>query len=224
MVSKTIVVCFVSLLPLVANTPMTDRLEKSAKMFEQIMVVSERTIPQRLLDRAHCMVVVPDLKKGALLVGAKFGRGFVTCRRETAGWSAPAAVRIEGGSFGLQLGGSETDLIMLVMNERGVDRLMRSRFTLGGDASVAAGPVGRTASAETDAMMTAEILTWSRARGVFAGVSLQGATLRDDRAVNKEMYGEAWGTKDVVGSGLTPHSSGVRLVDLLNTYSARRTR
>lgn len=214
----------VCLLPFAGGMGMTERLERSAKTFEQIMVAGERALPQHLLDRAQCVVVAPGTKKGALIIGAKYGRGFVTCRRATAGWSAPAAIRIEGGSFGLQLGGSETDLVMLVMNERGVERLMKSRFTLGGDASVAAGPVGRTASAETDAMLTAEILTWSRARGVFAGVSLQGATLRDDRAANKEMYGEAWGTKEVVESGLTPHASGVRLVELLNTYSARRSR
>ncbi len=125
------------------------------------------------------MVIVPGLKKAAFVFGARYGKGYVTCRKESSvGWTAPATVRVEGGSFGLQLGATETDVIMLVMNKSGADRLMESKFTVGGTAQAAAGPVGRTAAAETDAQMRAEILSYSRSRGLFAGVALQGATLR----------------------------------------------
>ena len=127
----------------------------------------------------HCVVIVPAMKQGGFIVGAKYGKGFITCRIGR-GWSAPGAVRVEGGSFGFQIGGAETDVVMLVMNERGADRLLSSKFTLGAEGSVAAGPVGRAATAQTDAKMTAEILSWSRSRGVFAGISLSGATLRED--------------------------------------------
>src|SRR5215831_7690627 len=134
----------------------------------------DKGIPQDLLEKAHCVVIVPGLKKGAFIVGGKYGKGYLSCRKRSgAGWSAPGTVRIEGGSIGFQIGGSETDVIMLVMNERGADRLLSSKFTLGGAGEVAAGPVGRPATAETDAYMRAEILSWSRDRGIFAGVSLQ---------------------------------------------------
>ena len=199
------------------------RLTSSAEVFQEIMQVADKSIPQKLLDKSECVIVVPGMKKGAIFVGGKYGRGFVSCRKDGGGWGPPAAIRIEGGSFGLQLGGSETDVVMLVMNARGVERLTRSKFTLGGDASVAAGPVGRQASADTDLMMTAEILTWSRSRGVFAGISLQGATLRPDRKVNEELYKQAWGTKEIVKSGLETPPQAAELVRLLNKYSARKT-
>ena len=185
--------------------------------------MADRAIPQKLLDKAECVIVVPGLLKGAFLVGGKYGRGFVVCRREEAGWGPPAAIRVEGGSFGLQIGGAETDVVMLVMNQRGVKRLSQSKFTLGADASVAAGPVGRQATAETDALMTAEILTWSRSRGAFAGVSLQGATLRPDNNANSEMYQQSWGIKEIVSSGLETPEAGRELLKLLNKYSARKS-
>lgn len=204
-------------------TDTTRRLEETGSVFREIMDVGDRAIPQKLLDRAECIVIVPGLKKGAFLIGAKYGRGFVSCRPKSgAGWGAPAGIRVEGGSFGFQIGGSETDVVMLVLNERGTERLMRSKFTLGGDAAVAAGPVGRAASAETDAMLSAEILTWSRSRGVFAGISLQGATLRPDKDVNRELYGQPWGTKEVVQSGLAAPGSAKNLIELLNKYSSRK--
>ena len=229
MKQKLAVLFFVPFLPALAAGPTgpptetSKRLAETAMTVQAIMRVSERSIPQTLLDRSQCVVIVPSLKKGALIIGAKWGRGFVTCRKSQAGWGAPAAVRVEGGSFGLQAGGSSTDVVMLVMNERGAQRLMRSKVTLGGDASVAAGPVGRSATAETDAMMTAEILTWSRSRGLFAGVSLQGATLRSDLDVNKELYGQPWTAKEVIFSGLEPHPDAVPLINLLNKFSSRRT-
>lgn len=208
-----------------ANKDNTERLEKAAAVFDEVMGISDKAIPQTFLDKSECVVLVPGLKKGAFIVGAKFGRGFISCRNAGgAGWSAPGAIRVEGGSVGFQIGGSETDVIMLVMNERGVERLLRSKFTLGGDASVAAGPVGRDASAQTDAMMTAEILTWSRSRGVFAGVSLQGATLRQDIDANTDLYGKAYENAQIVKSGLGVPEAGKKMISLLSKYSARKSK
>jgi lipid-binding SYLF domain-containing protein len=198
-----------------------ERLETSADVFKEIMAVSERSIPQDLLEKAECVVVVPGMKKGAFILGANFGRGFFTCRKSKAGWSAPAAIRMEGGSIGFQIGGSETDVVMLVLNRRGADKLMSSKFTIGGDASVAAGPVGRTSTAETDALMHAEMLSWSRSRGVFAGISLKGATLRADEDANKELYGKGLETRDIIEKSAPPKAAGA-LISLLNRYSARK--
>ncbi|HET8550610.1 MAG TPA: lipid-binding SYLF domain-containing protein [Bryobacteraceae bacterium] len=199
------------------------RLEESAEVLREVMRISDRAIPQDLLDKAHCIVIVPGLKKGAFVVGAKYGRGFVSCRRAGAGWSAPGGVRVEGGSFGFQIGGSETDVIMLVLNRRGMEKLLSSKFTIGAEGEVAAGPVGRHTSAQTDALMRAEILTWSRSRGVFAGISLQGATLRQDLDSNKEIYGREIPNRDIVaGSVPAPRAAGA-LVSLLNKYSSRRS-
>jgi len=200
------------------------RLNNAATVFEEVMGISEKSIPQRILDKSHCAVIVPGLKKGAFIIGAKYGRGFVTCRNKSgAGWSAPGAVRVEGGSVGFQIGGSETDVVMLVMNEKGADRLLSNKFTIGADASAAAGPVGRTAQAETDATLRAEILTWSRARGVFAGISLQGATLRQDGEALIEMYGSGTDNKTVVNGGKPAPATAKRLLDLLNKYSSRKS-
>jgi lipid-binding SYLF domain-containing protein len=176
-----------------------ERLGLAATVVQEIMGGSTQSIPEDLLEDAHCAVIVPSLKKGAFIVSAKYGKGFITCRdTDSHGWSAPAAIRVEGGGVGFQIGGSETDLIMLVMNERGAKRLMQSQFTIGGEGEVAAGPVGRHASAQTDGKLTAEMLSWSRARGVFAGVALQGATLREDQEDNKELYGEKLTTEQVI--------------------------
>jgi len=206
-----------------AQSANVKRMDEAAAVFKEVMEISDKAIPQRLLDKSECAVVVPGLKKGAFIIGAKFGRGFLSCRKKSGtGWGPPAAVRVEGGSVGFQLGGSETDVIMLVMNERGVQRLLQSKFTVGADASAAAGPVGRTATAETDAMMTAEILTWSRSRGLFAGVSLQGATLRQDEEVNKEMYGKPMTNADIVKNEPAQPASAAQLLSLLNKYSSRQ--
>jgi lipid-binding SYLF domain-containing protein len=161
------------------------------------------------------------MKKGAFIVGANYGRGFVSCRKGRVGWSAPAGIRVEGGSVGFQIGGSETDVVMLVLNKRGADKLMSSKFTLGGDASVAAGPVGRTTTAETDALMHAEILSWSRSRGVFAGIALKGATLRADADANKELYGEELDTRRIVMDTPAPKQAAA-LTSVLNRYSSRK--
>ena len=178
-----------------------ERLQDAASLFQEIMAAPDRSIPQELLNKAACVVLVPGLKKGALLVGGKYGRGFVLCRAPEQGWGAPAAIRIEGGSFGFQAGFASSDVVLLVMNPRGMDRLMRSKFTIGGDATAALGPVGRNATAQTDAMMTAEILSWSRSHGVFAGASLDGSTLRADIDENEALYGKRWTTRDIVRGG-----------------------
>jgi lipid-binding SYLF domain-containing protein len=206
-----------------AASDVDKRLDAAASTFKEVMGLPDKSIPQDLLAKADCIVVVPGLKKGAFIVGAKYGKGFLSCRKEGgAGWSAPGAIRVEGGSFGFQIGGSETDVFMLVMNKRGVDRLLSSQFTLGGDASVAAGPVGRSTQAETDAAMTAEILTWSRSRGLFAGISLSGATLREDQDGNSEMYGRKMTNKEIVQGTTKPPAVAAGLMTELNRYSARK--
>src|ERR1700689_3723532 len=167
-----------------------DRLDASADTLTDMMRASDKGLPQNLIDKARCVVVVPGMKKAGFILGAKYGRGFAVCRRTGgSGWSAPAAMRVEGGSVGFQIGASETDIVLLVMNDGGMKRLLSDKFTIGGDATAAAGPIGRDASAQTDAMMHAEILSYSRSRGLFAGISLEGATLRPDDDTNKELYG-----------------------------------
>lgn len=199
------------------------RLNDSAEMLTEIMSAPDKGIPQDLLEKAECVVVVPGLKKGAFIIGAKYGKGFMLCRKESGvGWSAPAAIRVEGGSFGFQIGGSETDVVMLVNSKPGAKKLLESKFTLGGDASVAAGPVGRTSSAETDAQLHAEILTYSRSRGVFAGISLQGATLRPDDDWNKELYGSDLTNKQIVMGNTASPAAASRLISTLDKYSGRK--
>jgi len=193
------------------------RLESSVAVFDEVMKMGDRAIPEDLLKKAQCVAIVPGLKKGAFVVGAKFGRGFVSCRTD-AGWSAPAGIRMEGGSVGFQIGGTEIDVVLAIMNKRGVERLLSNNFTLGADASVAAGPLGRTAAAQTDAAMTAEILSWSRSRGVFAGVALEGATLRGDDDANLDLYGKRLEMKQIVAGGTPVPASAQALVGRLSKY------
>lgn len=199
-----------------------ERLNRAAQVFQEVMGTPDKGIPQDLLDKAACVVIVPGVKKAAFIVGGKYGRGFFACRKPGHGWSAPAAVRVEGGSFGFQIGGSETDVVMLVMNQNGANRLLSSKFTLGADASVAAGPVGRTAAADTDAYMTAEILSYSRARGLFAGVALSGATLRPDTDANTVLYGKEMTNKQIIEGGVAPPAGAAEFLGALNKYSARK--
>jgi len=200
------------------KNPTTRRLREAGTVLSEIMSAPDKGIPHDLLEKSHCVVVVPGLKKAAFVVGAQFGKGFITCRKGHSGWSAPAAVRIEGGSFGFQIGGAEIDVVLLVMNERGAERLLSSQFTLGGEGEVAAGPVGRSATAQTDAKMTAEILSWSRSRGIFAGISLQGATLRQDLDANAALYGKKLENREIVRGNVPPPKASSRLLKLLNRY------
>ena len=197
------------------------RLNEAAAVFTEVMDTPDKGIPQELLENAHCIVIVPGLKTAAFVFGGKYGKGYLSCRNKNGvGWSAPGTVRIEGGSVGFQIGGSETDLIMLVMNDRGEDKLLSSKFTLGAEGSVAAGPVGRTATAQTDAQMHAEILSWSRTQGLFAGLALEGATLRQDLDDNRALYGKRMENRQIVTtSGVRPPAAAAKLMALLNKYS-----
>jgi len=208
-----------------AKTKTTERLDESAALFGEIMGTPDRSIPQDLLEKAHCIVLVPDLKKAAFAVGGKYGRGFALCRAAGGtGWGPPAGIRIEGGSIGFQIGVSSSDVVMLVMNQRGMEKLSSSKFTIGADANAAAGPVGRNASAQTDAFMHAEILSWSRSKGLFAGVSLDGATLRNDLDENEILYGQRWTSKQILGSGAKMPDAALKLVASLNKHSMKESK
>ena len=198
-------------------------LTESASVFTEIMATPDQGIPQDLLEKAQCVMIIHGLKKAAFVVGGQYGRGFAVCRNHGGtGWAAPAAVRMEGGSVGLQIGGSSTDIVMLVMSKRGMDKLLGDKFTLGADASVAAGPVGRTANANTDASMTAEMLAWSRSKGLFAGISLSGATVRNDLDVNAELYGHKMTNKEVIMSDMAAPESAHALIAILDKYSMHK--
>jgi lipid-binding SYLF domain-containing protein len=201
-----------------------DRLDASADVLVDMMHAADKGIPQNLMNRAQCVVVVPNMKKAGFIFGAKYGRGFAVCRRRGgSGWSAPAGMRIEGGSFGLQIGGSESDLVILVTADAGLKHLLEDKFTLGADATVAAGPVGRDAIAQTDAQMHAEMLSYSRARGVFAGLALEGATLRPDKDANRELYGRETANRDILtGEAVKTPPAATKLERALNRESARK--
>ena len=217
----TTLVTALAVTPLLAkdNEP-AKRLNDAALVFSEVMDAPDKGIPQELVEKAHCIVIVPDLKTAAFVVGGKYGKGYMSCRNKGgAGWSAPGTVRIEGGSVGFQIGASSTDLIMLVMSERGADKLLDSKFTLGAEGSVAAGPVGRTATAQTDAQMRADILSWSRSQGLFAGLALEGATLRQDLDDNATLYGRKLENRTIVTTGVRAPKAAARLLELLNRYS-----
>jgi SH3 domain-containing YSC84-like protein 1 len=201
------------------RTEVSNRLNEASTVFGEIMGAPDKGIPRDLLSKARCVVVVPGLKKAAFVVGGQYGKGFITCRGAGAGWSAPGSVRLEGGSFGFQIGGSETDVVMIVMSERGAQKLLSSQFTLGGEGEVAAGPVGRNATAQTDAAFRAEILSWSRSRGIFAGISLKGSTLRQDIDDNEAMYGRRSTNREIVEKRTGPSASGRKLVAEIGKYS-----
>jgi len=199
-----------------------DRLDASADTLADMMHASDNGIPQDLIDKAHCVVVIPGMKKAGFIFGAEYGRGFAVCRRQGGRWSAPAAMRSEGGSFGFQIGASDTDVVLLVMNDGGMKHLLSDKFTLGGDASIAAGPIGRAATAQTDAELQAEMLSYSRSRGLFAGISLSGATLRPDGETNLELYGHHTTNREILtGDFKTPAAAG-RFEGALNRDSAHR--
>jgi SH3 domain-containing YSC84-like protein 1 len=216
---RNITVGFLAAATMLLAETAQERLKETGEVFNEIMSTPEKGIPEDLLGKAECIIIIPGMKGAALGIGGKYGRGYAVCRNSRRGWGAPAAVRVEGGSVGFQLGGSSTDVVMLMMNERGMDNLLKSKFTLGGNASVAAGPVGRSASADTDAHMNAEILSYSRSKGLFAGVSLQGATLRNDDEGNNELYGKNLTAKDILTGNVTPPSDAQPLIGALDRYS-----
>jgi lipid-binding SYLF domain-containing protein len=201
------------------------RLESAADLVSDMMKASDKGVPQELLNKSRCVILIPGLKKAAFVLGAKYGRGFAMCRRPNGvGWSAPASMRIEGGSVGFQIGGSEQDVMLLVMNDTGMKHLLTNKFTIGGEATAAAGPVGRDVSAQTDAVMRAEMLSYSRSRGLFAGISLQGATLRPDEEANRELYGSDTANKEILTGSIKTPVAADRVESLLNKNSSRQTR
>ena len=202
----------------------TDRLENCGTVLKEILDIPD-DIPQDLLDKAECVIIYPSVLKAAFIVGGSFGRGAMTCRTGehfTGPWGAPTMMALEGASVGFQLGGQATDFVLLVMNPRGAKAILSSKVKLGADASAAAGPKGRDAEAATDVTMRAEVLTYSRARGLFAGISLEGSTVRPDNGANEKLYGKKIEAEDVVRKGkVAVPASGQQLVALLNKKSPK---
>lgn len=207
-------------IPGLAQTDMEKLFQQSATVLNESMNAGDHSIPQGLLEKAHCVGIVPNSKHAGFIFGGKYGKGVLTCRK-AGQWSAPSVIRIEGGSFGLQIGAGETDIVFLVMNQDGVDNLMKDKFTLGANAGVMAGPVGRSAQAETDAAMHAEILGYSRSRGAFAGVALNGATLRPDNGDNKSLYGHDVKEAEILQGSLTRPAAAQPLYTALDKYSMK---
>src|SRR5579864_6863493 len=217
--------CSLAPVTMMAKEDTTQRLNAATDVLSDMMNASDKGIPQDLINKAQCVVIVPGLKKGAFIVGAKYGKGFVTCRRVSGtGWTAPGAIRVEGGSVGFQIGGSEQDVILLVMNRSGMDRLLKDQFTVGGEGTVSAGPVGRDAEAQTDALMRAEMLSYSRSRGVFAGISLQGATLRQDDDADAELYGRKLTNREILAGAIPAPAAASKLEALLDKTSMHKER
>ena len=210
--------------PAADQTREEKRLEACGEVFKEILNIPDG-IPKELLDKAECVIVIPTVLKFAIGVGGDFGRGAITCRTGehfTGPWSAPALFALEGGNIGFQLGGTATDFVLLVMNPRGANSILRSKVKLGADAAAAAGPKGRTAAADTDIVMQADVLSYSRARGLFAGVSLEGSTLRSDGSANRKMYGRSLSAKEIVRQGkVGVPASGRELIALLNKTSPK---
>lgn len=197
-------------------------IRDSAAVLQEIVGVgSDKGIPRGLLERAQCVGVIPSLKRAGFIVGAKYGKGIVTCRLSSGGWSAPEVVRVEGGNIGLQIGAGETDLVFALMNQHAMGRLMADKFTVGGDAAAMAGPVGREAEAQTDATAKAEILSWSRSRGAFVGVTLNGATLSPDRDDNRALYGPDETAHTILEGTAKPSAAAQPLYDELRAFPAK---
>ena len=202
------------------QSDISKRIENSAKVLNEIMEVPDKAIPDKVMKDAKCLIVIPSMVKIAVGFGGNHGKGVATCRT-TAGWSAPALVTITGGSWGLQLGGQAVDLVMVVMNQSGMDHLLTSKFKLGAEASAAAGPVGRDAGADTDIKMRAEVLTYSRARGLFAGVDLSGAALTQDKDETRLLYGKFEPFTDILNGKVEPTASSEPFLAAVKRYSAQ---
>lgn len=204
-----------------------DRIKAAADVMKEILGMPD-SIPKDLLNKADCIIIYPSVKKAAFIVGGSYGRGVITCRRGhdfSGSWSAPAMFALEGGSFGLQIGAQATDFVLLVMNESGANSVLSSKVKIGGDASAAAGPVGRDTSAETDIVLKAEILSYSRAQGLFAGVSLEGSTMRSDDGGNKALYGQELSARQIVREGkVKAPPSAARLLAILGKASPRHVK
>lgn len=203
-----------------SKSKQVERLQEAAVVMEEIMNVPEQGIPIDLLKKSECIIIIPSMKKAAFGIGGNYGRGVLTCRTTGDNWSAPVMVSMTGGSFGFQIGGSSTDIVMLVMNKRGIDKLLESKFTIGGDATAAAGPKGRSATAATDAQMRAELLCYARSRGAFAGISIQGSVLKPESGDNEDLYGKPVDPKEVVAGKVPVPGPAKPLIAALKKYSA----
>ncbi len=224
MMSSMLAIALALPLAAVDNKKETDRLENCGLILKEILDIPD-DIPQDLLDKSECVIVYPSVLKAAFIVGGSYGRGAMTCRTGehfTGPWSAPTMMALEGGSVGFQIGGQATDFVLLVMNDRGAHSILKSKVKLGADASAAAGPVGRNASAETDVTMRAEILTYSRARGLFAGISLAGGTVRPDGDANARIYGKKVEAESIIFKGaVAVPPAAQKLISLLNQKSPK---
>lgn len=212
--------------PVMAQEKEKERLASAAKVFGQIMDAPDKSIPRDLLERCACVAIVPSMKKGGFVFGGRYGRGAVVCRKGERGpWGAPSMITLTGGSFGLQIGGATVDVVMLVMGKDSVRTLLKNKFTLGGDASAAAGPVGRAGTAETDAYMNAKILSYSRSKGIFAGLELKGAVLQQDEGGNKAIYGREISARQLLVEQTVPAPAVAKpLIDVLTKNSANQSK
>jgi lipid-binding SYLF domain-containing protein len=209
--------------PAFAQKGVDARLQAATEDLRASMNASDKGIPQDLIEKATCVVVIPNMKAGGFIVGGEYGAGFFTCRKENGvGWSAPGCIRMTGGKFGLLIGGKETDLIMLVMNQSGMQHLLSDKFELGGEASAAAGPIGRSSSAMTDAELHAEILTYSRSRGIFGGLDLSGAAVTDDKKAAEELYGKNISNKEIVEGDVHTPAAAHQFIHTLDRISSRK--
>ncbi len=209
--------------PAFAQKDAAERLQAATEDLNAMMGASDKGIPQDLLNKATCVVVIPNLKKAGFIVGGEYGKGFFSCRKASGvGWSAPGAVRISGGKFGLLIGGAETDVIMLVMNQTGMEHLLSDKFQVGGEASAAAGPIGRDASAMTDAQLHAEILTYSRSRGLFGGLDLAGAAVTSDKDTIRELYGSDMSNKEILNGNPQTPAAARQFIRTLSRDSSRK--
>lgn len=210
---------------LIAGSDVNDRVVRAAIVLKEIVQTPDKSIPQDLLDKSSCVAVIPGMKKGGFIFGANYGKGLLSCRTNNGDgpWSAPSMLLLQGGSFGLQIGGQSVDLVLVIMNLSGLESMLNTKFTLGGDASVAAGPVGRTASAETDALMSAQILAYSRTRGLFAGLIIKGGVIRPDKDANHVLYGKQIEPREILFQQTQPVPKDAKIfLDELTRVSPKK--
>lgn len=201
------------------------RAQKAATAFQEVMSAPDQGIPQELIDRAHCVAVFPSVVKGGFIVGGQYGKGLISCRRAEGSWGAPAYFTIGGGSFGLQIGGQAVDLVLLIMNEDGVEGLLQDKFEIGAGAAASAGPLGRNTHVSTDVLLKSQIVSYSRSRGLFAGLELKGAVIMQDNEANKDMYGQEISAREIIVDGKARTPSEISIFpQTIRKYSSKSVR